>query len=470
MLTADAVVDAVSAHLPTDGSCRLAVFDHITSNTALRLPIERIVALCRHRGVPVLIDGAHGLMSDALFLDTLGADYYCGNMHKWCCAPKGSAFLYVRDPTAPHHPPRHVAPPSDESRAESPRTSPRRSPQRSPRTSPQRSPQRSPRSRQRSQAQELPRAPLPRPAILSHGAAAGFLSSFIWDGHRDYSPALAVPVALRFWTAVGPQRAREYMRALARRATALLCERWATSPLTSDPALTGIPMALVRLPVRAADVRTRGRSPHAEVGPVQRPGAEAGARRLSFHLPIPDDEACTSAHAKAIQVRVSVRGRSLLVLNPLPSPLPAGRPALRVQDRSPGQMRVGRPLRPHLGACLQRAARLRGPRHRRPGHAQATADAQARIVAPARFIGLALPRQRAVCRARGAYALCATAHYVRVSPHADVGQARCPYSVSSNDSCQAPLRTKSCSGLRFHSPSVDGRGYRRGTHPCLGKG
>lgn len=324
-LTADAVVDAVSAHLPTDGSCRLAVFDHITSNTALRLPIERIAALCRHRGVPVLIDGAHGLMSDAMFLDTLGADYYCGNMHKWCAAPKGSAFLYVRDPTAPHHPPTQAVPPlavdagaaesPRPSPLESPRTSPRPSPRASPRPSPLESPRvssprlasprsaqrSSPRTRARSRAQAVPRAPLPRPAILSHGAAAGFLSSFIWDGHRDYSASLAVPVALRFWATVGPQRAREYCRALARRASHLLSQQWSTGPLTTDTALTTIPMALVRLPVRAANAELQGE------GALRVQGGSEGARRLPFSMPIPDGQACTSEHAKAIQVRAGTR-------------------------------------------------------------------------------------------------------------------------------------------------------------------
>jgi isopenicillin-N epimerase len=146
---------------------RLALIDHVTSPTALVLPVARLVGELRARGIETVVDGAHAPGMVPLELAKLGAAYYTGNAHKWLCAPKGAAFLHVRrDRQSEVHPP-----------------------------------------------------------VISHGYGAGFRAEFDWVGTTDPTAWLCIPAALRFVGSLLPGGWPEAMarnRALALRARGLL--------------------------------------------------------------------------------------------------------------------------------------------------------------------------------------------------------------------------------------------------------
>lgn len=90
------ILDAIEGKLSS--RTRLLVIDHITSHTAIHLPLLQILAMARDRNIPVLVDGAHApgnLPLDMKAYAAAGLTWYVGNCHKWLCGAKSAGFLWT---------------------------------------------------------------------------------------------------------------------------------------------------------------------------------------------------------------------------------------------------------------------------------------------------------------------------------------------------------------------------------------
>jgi selenocysteine lyase/cysteine desulfurase len=75
---------------------KLILVCHITNRTGQIFPIKRICDMAHSRNIPVIVDGAHAFSQFPYKISDLDCDYYGVSLHKWCCAPVGTGFLYVR--------------------------------------------------------------------------------------------------------------------------------------------------------------------------------------------------------------------------------------------------------------------------------------------------------------------------------------------------------------------------------------
>lgn len=96
---ADSYVDLVAAAVGP--RTRIVLVDHVTSQTALVLPLARIAAACRAKGALVLVDAAHSPGAIDVDIESYGVDWYTANLHKWGFAPRGCGVLWA-------HPDRQV--------------------------------------------------------------------------------------------------------------------------------------------------------------------------------------------------------------------------------------------------------------------------------------------------------------------------------------------------------------------------
>jgi len=165
---------------------RLIVVSHVTSATAVILPVEELCRRAHERGVRVCIDGPHAIAMVPLRLSQLDCDFYTASCHKWLSGPLGSGFLYV-----------------------------------------------APRCQKELQ-----------PVVVSWGGSVGgrqpsWKDEFNWIGTRNPAPSLAVPTAIKFLSQPAKLPAEHCRTALDEfRQHARTLTRYAAARIA---ALTGLP-------------------------------------------------------------------------------------------------------------------------------------------------------------------------------------------------------------------------------------
>ncbi|WP_243400051.1 aminotransferase class V-fold PLP-dependent enzyme [Arthrobacter glacialis] len=103
-LDADAnlVVELVMAQVT--GRTALIVIDQITSATARSFPVVEIAKAAKALGIPLMVDGAHAPGALAQPVPDFEG-FWVGNLHKFACAPRGTAAVVARGPLRKHlHP------------------------------------------------------------------------------------------------------------------------------------------------------------------------------------------------------------------------------------------------------------------------------------------------------------------------------------------------------------------------------
>jgi isopenicillin-N epimerase len=183
---------------------KIIYLSHITSPTALRLPVETICRRARQAGIVTIIDAAHSPGQIPVDLEALGADVVFGNCHKWLMGVKGAAFLYVR--------------------------------------------------------RELQH--LVEPLIVSWGysptpettTGSRFIDLLQWTGTRDPTAALAVPTALQFMQQHDWEAVRYQCQQLLHQAIERICDVTGLAPLYPLDSNFYSQMGIAQLPSSNLDV------------------------------------------------------------------------------------------------------------------------------------------------------------------------------------------------------------------------
>jgi isopenicillin-N epimerase len=185
---------------------RLLFFSHVLSPTGMVLPARDLCAEARRRGILTVVDGAHAPAFVPLDVESVGADFYGANCHKWLLAPTGAGFLYLGPGSAERIEPLQV-----------------------------------------SWGWRMDRA---KPDERDEFGSTPRLRHLEFEGTRDPCPWLAVPAAIDFQAEIGWERIRGRIAELTAHVRRRLGDDRGLAPAT--PAVPGMhgAMTAFRLPAR----------------------------------------------------------------------------------------------------------------------------------------------------------------------------------------------------------------------------
>jgi len=196
------IIGSVRDKLMQHPNIKICIFSHITSIPSIIIPVKELVQVCKsidykNNLYPLtVIDGAHAPGTRDIFVEEIDADFYTGNLHKWCFTPKGCAFLWTKP--------------------------------------------------QNQSFKTLP------PVVISSSGLHDFSGRFAYTGTRDYTAFASIPTAFDFCRDLGGlESIRSYNHELAIYGASLCAKRWATSLIAPKQMLST--MADVILPTTSAD-------------------------------------------------------------------------------------------------------------------------------------------------------------------------------------------------------------------------
>ena len=94
-LTEQDILSFYEQSLDANPKTKLLLLTHLNNWTGLIIPVAKITAMAKSRGVDTVLDAAHSVGHVDFDIKELGCDFVGVNLHKWIGAPLGCGVIYI---------------------------------------------------------------------------------------------------------------------------------------------------------------------------------------------------------------------------------------------------------------------------------------------------------------------------------------------------------------------------------------